>query len=81
MLSTTVALAFVCAVAVVVLRLLGPTRTIGNGMRVVSRLPLDARHSLYIVEVGGRQLLLGAGDGVTLLKELERLQVVKEEAA
>ena len=84
MLSTTVALAFVCALAVIVLRLLGPRRALGGGMRIVSRLPLDARRSLYVVEVGGRCLLVGAGDGpLTLLTELEpaKLQLVKEEAA
>jgi len=72
LLSTTVALAFVCALAVGALRLLGPRRGSGRGMRVVSRLALDARRSLYVVEVGGRCLLLGAGDGpLTLLTELD----------
>ena len=84
MLSTTVALAFVCALAVGVLKLLGHRRKGSGGMRIVDKLPLDARRSLYVVEVGGRCLLVGAGDGpLTLLTELEppKLKVVKEEAA
>ncbi len=75
LLSTTVALAFVCALAVGVLKLLplfGQKRGTVRGMRVVSRLPLDARRSLYVVEVGGRCLLVGAGDGpLTLLTEVD----------
>jgi flagellar protein FliO/FliZ len=81
LLSTTVALGFVCALAVVVLRLLGPQRMRGGDMRVVEKLPLDARRSLYLVEVGGRRLLLGAGEGpLTLLTELpSQAKVVKLE--
>lgn len=73
LLSTTVALAFVCALAVGVLKLLGPRRgPSGRGMRVLNKLPLDARRSLYVVEVGGRCLLVGAGDGpLTLLTEVD----------
>ena len=84
MLSTTVALALVCALAVGALKLLGRQRRSTGGMRIVDKLPLDARRSLYVVEVGGRQLRVGAGDGpLTLLTELEapRLKVVAEEAA
>lgn len=74
MLSTALALLAVCALAVVSLRLLGrraagqPTR----GLRVVARLPLDARRTLFVVEAAGRSLLVGAGDGpLTLLAELD----------
>jgi flagellar protein FliO/FliZ len=81
LLSTTVALAFVCALAVGALRLLGPRRFLGKRLRVVEKLPLDARRSLYVVEVDGRQLLLGAGDGpLTLLRELEKPSPLKEVA-
>ena len=78
LLSTTVALAFVCALAVGALRLLGPRRLQAKRLRVVERLPLDARRSLYVVEVDGRQLLLGAGDGpLTLVTELVKPSPVK----
>jgi flagellar protein FliO/FliZ len=73
LLSTTVALAFVCALAVGALRLLGPRKFSERHveMRVVEKLPLDARRSLYLIEVAGRRMLVGAGDGpLTLLKEL-----------
>ena len=71
LLSTTVALAFVCALAVGALRLLGPRKFSGRDLRVVEKLPLDARRSLYLIEVAGQRMLIGAGDGpLTLLKEL-----------
>jgi flagellar protein FliO/FliZ len=81
LLSTTVALAFVCALAVGALKLLAPRRSAGGTMRVVEKLPLDARRSLYVVEVDGRRLLLGAGDGpLTLLRELQPEARLKEVA-
>jgi flagellar biosynthetic protein FliO len=71
LLSTTIALGIVCALAVALLRLIG-RRPRARGMRVVAQLPLDGRRSLYVVEAAGRCLLLGAGDGpVTLLTELD----------
>jgi len=46
----------------------------GKGARrikIVERLPLDTRRSLYVVEVDGSSLLVGAADGsVRVLKEL-----------
>ncbi len=42
-----------------------------DGVRVVASLPLGARERAVVVEVGGRQLLLGvSAGGVTLLQEL-----------
>lgn len=44
----------------------------GKHVKVVERVPLDPRRTLYVIEVGGKVLLLGAGDGAspTLLTEL-----------
>jgi len=40
-------------------------------MRLLERLPLEPRRSLYVVEVDGAPLLIGVADGsVRLLKEL-----------
>ena len=40
-------------------------------LRVVERLPLEPRRSLYVVEVDGEPMLLGVADGsVRLIKEL-----------
>jgi flagellar protein FliO/FliZ len=67
LIQTLIALAAVCVLAWVVLkwsarRGLG---TVGQGKRVkvIERVPLDARRSLYLVEVGDKVLLLGAGEG------------------
>ncbi len=71
MLLSTVALVAVCALAVGTLRLLGPRKLGGHDLRVVEKLPLDARRSIYLIEVAGQRMLVGAGDGpLTLLKEL-----------
>jgi flagellar protein FliO/FliZ len=41
-------------------------------MRVLERLPLEPRRSLYVVEVDGAPLLIGVADGsVRVLRELE----------
>lgn len=47
---------------------------IGKRMRVVERVGLDARRGLYIVEVDGRELLIGTGEqGPVRLSELGEL--------
>jgi flagellar protein FliO/FliZ len=73
LLSTTLALAVVCALAVGLLKALGRKRPeAGARLRVIERLPLEARRSLYLVEAGGRHLLVGVGDGaMTTLAELD----------
>ncbi len=67
LLQTLVALAAVCVLAWVVLKWSANRglTTIGQGKRVkvLERVPLDARRSLYLVEVGDKVLLLGAGEG------------------
>jgi flagellar biosynthetic protein FliO len=67
---TVCALAALGAAALVALRALG--RPAGTaGMRVVGRLALEPRRSLYLVEVGGRCLLVGVGEGpIALVAEL-----------
>lgn len=73
LLQTVLALAAVCVLAWVVLRW-SAKRGIGGGRRVkvLERVPLDARRSLYLVKIGDRVLLLGGGDGAapSLLAEL-----------
>ncbi|MCB9597144.1 MAG: flagellar biosynthetic protein FliO [Sandaracinaceae bacterium] len=76
LLQTLLALAAVCLLAWVVLRW-SAKRGLGLGggrrVKVLERVPLDGRRSLYLVEVGGRVLLLGAGDTAspTVLAELD----------
>lgn len=76
LLQTLLALAAVCILAWVVLRW-SARRGLGIGgrgrVRVIERVPLDARRALYLVEVGERVLLIGAGDGgaPALLAELD----------
>jgi flagellar biosynthetic protein FliO len=77
LLQTLLALAAVCIFAWVLLRWgarrgLGLAGT-GGAVRVVERVVLDPRRMLYVVRVGDRLLLLGAGDGAapTLLTELD----------
>jgi flagellar protein FliO/FliZ len=77
LLQTLVSLAAVCILAWVVLRW-GAKRglgALGQGKRikVIEKVPLDARRSLYLVEVGGKVLLVGSGESgaLSLLTELD----------
>lgn len=80
LLQTLSALVLVCVLAWVLLRW-GAKRGLGLGqgqrMRVIERVALDARRSLFLVEVAGKVLLLGVGDGSapTLLSEIDKDQL------
>ena len=68
-----IALTLVCAVALVGLRLLAPRDGAAAGMRVVGRLALEPRRSIYLVDVGGRYFVVGVGDGpMAMLAEVDR---------
>jgi len=77
--ETLVALAGVCLLALVALRwglrrLGAPGIPAGAGgrIRVLERLAVDPRRSLLLVEVGGRILLVGTGDGpMAMLAEID----------
>ena len=76
--ETLVALAGVCLLALVALRwglrrLGAPGITSGGGrIRVLERLAVDPRRSLLLIEVGGRILLVGTGDGpMAMLAEID----------
>jgi flagellar biogenesis protein FliO len=63
--QTFVTLALVCVLAVVVLwaaRRAGVGRPTGP-IQLVGRLPLEARRSIYLVQVGEIVLVVGAGEG------------------
>ncbi|MEM9068542.1 MAG: flagellar biosynthetic protein FliO [Myxococcota bacterium] len=80
LLQSLLALFAVCILAWVVLRWASKRGMgIGRGrhVRVVERVALDARRHLYIVEVGGKTLLLGSGDGAAprLLTELDAAEL------
>jgi flagellar biosynthetic protein FliO len=86
LLQTLFALAGVCVLAWVVLRW-GARRGLGMGalggrVRVLERIALEPRRALYVVKVGERVLLLGAGDGgsPTLITEIDPATLPPEEA-
>lgn len=62
------AMIFVIALAIVVIRFIIPKLTFNRGavarsdLRIVDRIPLDARKSLYVLQVEGRRLLIGASE-------------------
>ena len=76
LLQTLIALGAVCLLAYVVIRY-GLKRLYGAGrqgerLRVLEHLPLEPRRSIYLVEVAGKQLLIGTSEGgVSLLSEVE----------
>jgi flagellar protein FliO/FliZ len=71
--ETSVTLAAVCALALVVLwgaRRLGVGRPSGP-IELCGHLPLDARRSIYLVRVGAQVFIVGVGEGgFTKLGEL-----------
>lgn len=74
--QTLLALAFVCGLAYLIFRVLLPRLTTNYGaknmMRVVDRIGLDARKSLYIIEVTGRWFLVASSEnGVQMISELD----------
>ena len=61
-----------CAAALVLLRRQARVRAETAGMRVVGRLALEPRRSIYLVDVGGRCFVVGVGDGpMTMLAEVD----------
>jgi len=76
LLQSLLALLAVCILAWVVLRW-ASQRGVGAGsgrrVRVLERVPLDARRQLYLVQIGGKVLLIGAGDGAAprLISEVD----------
>jgi flagellar biosynthetic protein FliO len=69
-----IGLALASAALLVVLRANVRSPSLTAGMRVVGRLPLEPRRSIYLVEVGGRCLVVGVGDGaMSLLSELPKV--------
>lgn len=76
LLETLLALGLVCGLAYLVFRLalprLSAARSANSMVRVVDRVGLDQRKSLYVVEVAGRWLLIGASEaGLHLVSELD----------
>ena len=73
--ETVAILALIAAAAWLFVRFVAPRLRGVKGksrMRLLERLPLEPRRSLYIVEVDGAPHLFGVADGsVRLLKELE----------
>lgn len=74
--GSLVVLGLVCVVAWVVvrfgLRRMWAPRP-GGVLDVLARVPLEPRRSLYVVEVGGKTLLVGTSEmGLNVLSELDR---------
>jgi flagellar protein FliO/FliZ len=85
-LQTIVALGFVCLLAYVLLRYVLPRVNVASNsksiVRVVDRVPIDQKRSLYVVEVTGRWLLLGSSEtGMNLISELDAEKAQAEVAA
>ena len=74
--ETILALGLVCGLAYLVFHFALPRldtiRSSNSMVRVVDRVGLDARKSLYVIEVAGRWLLIAASEaGVHLVSELD----------
>jgi flagellar protein FliO/FliZ len=80
--QTIFMLAFICALAYIVIRLLkrfGGAPASGNLVEIIDRVALDQRKGLYVIKVTGRYLLLGTSEnGVQLIGELDADAVERE---
>ncbi len=75
--ETLVILAVVCAAAWAILRF-GVRRAArpSGSLKVVARLPLEPRRTLYVVEAAGKTLLVGVSEGaIATLAELDAAAV------
>jgi flagellar protein FliO/FliZ len=80
------AMIVVIALAIVILRYVVPKLGLHRGgsgrtdLRVVDRIPLDSKKSLFVLEVEGRRLLLGASENhVGLVADLGAAQTEDED--
>jgi len=79
--TSLIVLGVVCVAAFVAVRVFGRLLSTGRTrgahlMNVVSRVPLEPRRSLYVVEVGGKTLLVGTSEmGLSVLTELDGAKV------
>lgn len=87
LLQTLLALIAVCILAWVVLRW-GAKKGLGLGLggkriKVLERVPLDARRALYLVQIGEKVLLIGAGEGAApaVLTEIDAAKLPPEPEA
>ncbi|HVT06570.1 MAG TPA: flagellar biosynthetic protein FliO [Polyangia bacterium] len=81
---SVVSLGVVCLVAWGALRVLAGRGVgkVSGAVKVLARCPLEPRRSVYVIEAGGRCLLVGVGDGpMTVLAELDAETVRAESAA
>ncbi len=84
--QTIFALVVVCGLAYLIFRVILPRLAVSYGannmVRVVDRIGLDARKSLYVIEVTGKWMLIAASEnGVQLIAELDAVsaKVAEEE--
>jgi flagellar biogenesis protein FliO len=78
--TVLIGLTVISAVALVLLKRRARSET--AGMRVVGRLALEPRRSIYVVEIGARRFMVGVGDGpMTMLGEVELPSLTKQDVA
>jgi flagellar biosynthetic protein FliO len=82
--ETLIILGLVCALAWAAIKF-GLRRTLPPAMgplKIVARLPLEPRRTVYIIEAAGKTLLVGVGDGpMQTLAELDADAVASAKAA
>jgi flagellar biogenesis protein FliO len=76
LLQTLMALALVCGLAYVIFRVILPRLAVNYGsnnmVRIVDRIGLEARKSLFVIEVAGKWMLVASSEsGVQLIAELD----------
>lgn len=84
--QTVLALAFVCGIAYLIFRVILPRLATNYGansmIRIVDRAGLEARKTLYVIEVAGKWLLVSTSEaGVQMISDLDPETAKEMEAA
>lgn len=84
LIQTIFALALVCGLAYLIFRVILPRLTVNYGannmVRVVDRIGIEARKSLYVIEVAGKWMLVASSEsGVQLIAELDAEEAKRAE--
>lgn len=84
LIQTVVALGLVCGLAYLIFRVVLPRLAVGYGtsnmVRIVDRIGLDTRKSLYVIEVAGKWMLVASSEsGVQFIAELDAEAALKAE--
>lgn len=78
--QTFFALVLVCTLIYITFRVIIPrlseVRFSRGAIKIIERMPIDAKKSLFIIETGGSWMLIGASEnGINLIRKLDEAEI------